>query len=421
MTQSSALDRPGVRLMLNKVPEVTLWFWVIKILCTTVGESFADWINMTLGVGLVNTAVLFTVIFAVVLAVQMRLRQYVPFAYWLTVVVVSVTGTLYTDILTDQAGVPLWISTTVFSVLLAAVFAIWYARERTLSIHSIVTTPRESFYWLAVLVTFALGTATGDWTLELTGWGPGKSVLLPLALIAIVTALWRFGADAVLTFWIAYILTRPLGANIGDWFATPSSEKGLGIGTFVTSIIFLGAILATVVYLSVTRADVIESDGEVGEAPTSTPQRRRISLGVLAASAVGTVSLLAWANAQPHVSALDEEGPAPSCSSGRPLDQAQATQHVAQNFPADSVDNYRTITQDTLDLVGSGDESGAKSRITDLESAWDDDQATLQPMDCQAWTFVDQQIDPALSAVRDSSPDQAREAKALTSLLTTLG
>jgi hypothetical protein len=133
------------------------------------------------------------------------------------------------------------------------------------------------------------------------------------------------------------------------------------------------------------------------------------------------VSLLAWANAQPHVSALDEEGPAPSCSSGKALDQGQATQHVAQNFPADSVDNYRTITQDTLDLVGSGDESGAKSRITDLESAWDDDQATLQPMDCQAWTFVDQQIDPALSAVRDSSPDQAREAKALTSLLTTLG
>src|SRR4051794_38491651 len=209
MTHSPALDKPGVRLMLNKVPEVTIWFWIIKILCTTVGESFADWINMTLGVGLVDTAVLFTVIFAVVLYVQMTVEKYVPFAYWLTVVVVSVTGTLYTDILTDQAGVPLWISTTVFSVVLAAVSGTWYARERTLSIHSIVTTPREAFYWLAVLVTFALGTATGDWTLELTGWGPGRSVLLPLALIAIVTGLWWFGADAVLTFWIAYILTRP--------------------------------------------------------------------------------------------------------------------------------------------------------------------------------------------------------------------
>jgi uncharacterized membrane-anchored protein len=422
MTHSPALTKPGVRLMLNKVPEVTIWFWIIKILCTTVGESFADWINMTLGVGLVDTAVLFTVIFAVVLAVQMRLARYVPFAYWLTVVVVSVTGTLYTDILTDQAGVPLWISTTVFSVLLAAVFGIWYARERTLSIHSIVTTPRESFYWLAVLVTFALGTATGDWTLELTGWGPGKSVLLPLGLIAIVAVLWRFGADAVLTFWVAYILTRPLGANIGDWLASPSSEKGLGLGTFVTSLIFLSAITATVIYLSLTRADVIENDeSREPDAPLSTQRRRRVSLGALGVSAIGTVTLLVWANAQPHVSALGEEGPAPSCSSGKPLTQPEATQHVTQNFPADSVDNYRTITKDTLDLVDSGDQSGAKSRITDLETAWDDDQSTLQPKDCQAWTFVDQQIDPALSTVRAGHPDQASEDEALHILLATLG
>jgi uncharacterized membrane-anchored protein len=395
---------------------------VIKILCTTVGESFADWINMTLGVGLVDTAILFTVVFAVVLAVQMRLRQYVPFAYWLTVVVVSVTGTLYTDILTDQLGVPLWISTTVFSVLLAGVFAVWYVRERTLSIHSIVTTPRESFYWLAVLVTFALGTATGDWSLELTGWGPGTSILLPLGLIVVVTALWRFGADAVLTFWVAYILTRPLGANIGDWLGLPKSEQGMGLGTFATSLIFLGAILATVVYLSVTRADVVERYEETHpEPPPTDPQRQRISLAVLAATAVGTVSLLVWANAQPHASALGEEGPAPSCSSGAPLDEAAATQHVAKSFPAASVDSYRAIAQDTLALVGSGDQSGAKSRVTDLETAWDDDQPTLQPKDCRAWTFVDQQIDPVLSAVRDAHPDRTAEEKALDALLTTLG
>ena len=313
MTYTPAPGKLGSRLMLNKVPEVVIWFWIIKILCTTVGESFADWINMTLGVGLVSTAVLFTVIFAIVLTVQMRLPKYVPFAYWLTVVVVSVTGTLYTDILTDQLGVPLWISTTIFSVLLLAVFGIWYARERTLSIHSIVTTPREGFYWLAVLVTFALGTATGDWTLELTGWGPGVSVLLPLGLLAIVTALWRFGANPVLTFWIAYILTRPLGANIGDWLGTPTSEKGMGLGTFVTSVIFLGAILGTVLYLSFTRADVIEKDdAQKAEPPASTPRRRRISLAILAAAAVGTVALLTWTNSQPHTSALGEEGPAPS-------------------------------------------------------------------------------------------------------------
>src|SRR3954453_20939882 len=279
------------RALLNKVPEVTLWFWVIKILCTTVGESFADWINMTLGVGLVDTALLFSLIFAVVLTVQLRLPKYVPFAYWLTVVVLSVTGTLYTDILTDQAGVPLWISTTVFSVLLAAVFGVWYARERTLSIHSIVTTPREAFYWLAVLVTFALGTATGDWSLELTGWGPGKSVLLPLALIAIVTILWRFGADPVLTFWLAYILTRPLGANIGDWLATPRSEKGLGLGTFVTSVIFLGAIVVTVVYLSISRADVIEQQDTPVTDRYYRPERQRALLSGLAVVALATVGL----------------------------------------------------------------------------------------------------------------------------------
>src|SRR5690242_21293255 len=162
MHQITAKDETEIRgrALLNKVPEVVIWFWIIKILCTTVGESFADWINMTLGVGLVNTALLFTAIFAVVLVVQMRLPTYVPFPYWLTVVVVSVTGTLYTDILTDQLNVPLWISSAVFSVLLAVVFGVWWLRERTLSIHSVTTLPRESFYWLAVLVTVALRTAT---------------------------------------------------------------------------------------------------------------------------------------------------------------------------------------------------------------------------------------------------------------------
>ncbi|MFD9099175.1 hypothetical protein ACFVZU_37675, partial [Streptomyces collinus] len=130
-TTSEARTRRSGRLLLNKVPEVTIWFWVIKILCTTVGESFADWINMKLGVGLVNTAWIFTAVFVVVLAVQLRLKRYVPFPYWLTVVVVSVTGTLYTDILTDQLNVPLWISSAVFSVLLAVVFGVWWLRERT--------------------------------------------------------------------------------------------------------------------------------------------------------------------------------------------------------------------------------------------------------------------------------------------------
>ncbi len=253
--------------MLSKVPEITLWFWIIKILCTTVGESFADWINMSLGVGLENTALIFTAVFAVVLGWQLRLRRYVPFVYWLTVVVVSVTGTLYTDILTDTLGVPLAVSTAVFAGLLAVVFGVWWFSQRTLSIHSITSTPRELFYWLAILVTFALGTAAGDWILELTGWGPGVSVLLPAGLIVAVVAGWRMGGNAVLAFWLAYILTRPLGANLGDWFGLPADQQGLGLGVALTSVIFLVAILATVIYLTLTRADVIDTK------PPATPTR----------------------------------------------------------------------------------------------------------------------------------------------------
>ena len=229
MTSTEAV-KSRRRQMLNKVPEVTVYFWVIKILCTTVGESFADYINETLGFGLTNTTVVFSAALIVALIVQFRADRYVPGIYWLAVVLISVVGTLLTDNLTDARGVPLWISTTVFSVLLAAVFGIWYARERTLSIHTIVTTPRESWYWLTVLVTFALGTAAGDWTLELTGWSPGAAVLLPLGLILGVLAAWKLGAGPVLCFWLAYILTRPLGANIGDFLASPARRRRTGPG-----------------------------------------------------------------------------------------------------------------------------------------------------------------------------------------------
>jgi uncharacterized membrane-anchored protein len=245
--------------MLNKVPEVTVYFWVIKILCTTVGESFADYINETLGFGLANTTLLFGTALVIALAAQFRLTRYVPGVYWLSVVLISVVGTLVTDNLTDGHGVPLWFSSTLFAVVLAGVFAVWYAREGTLSIHTIVTTPREGFYWLAVLVTFALGTGVGDWTVELTGWSPGQSVLLPLGLILAVLVAWRIGAGPVLSFWAAYILTRPLGANIGDYLASPRSDGGLALGTLGTSVLFLGTILVVVVYLSITGSDRTET------------------------------------------------------------------------------------------------------------------------------------------------------------------
>jgi uncharacterized membrane-anchored protein len=259
---TTAIDRGQVRartqVMLNKVPEVTVYFWIIKILCTTVGESFADYINETLGVGLTNTTLIFSAALIAVGIAQFRVRRYIPGIYWTSVVLISVVGTLLTDNLTDGHNVPLRISTTIFSALLIVVFGVWYARERTLSIHTIITTPRESFYWLTVLVTFALGTAAGDWTLELTGWGPGTSVLLPAGLIAAIFIAWRLGAGPVLCFWLAFILTRPLGANIGDFLGSPHSDGGQGLGTFWTSILFLGAILATVVYLSITKKDRTE-------------------------------------------------------------------------------------------------------------------------------------------------------------------
>ncbi|MFJ5219736.1 hypothetical protein ACIP98_34180 [Streptomyces sp. NPDC088354] len=399
--------------MLNKVPEVTVWFWVIKILCTTVGESFADWINMNLGVGLINTALIFTAVLAGVLGWQLGTRRYVPFVYWLTVVVVSVTGTLYTDILTDSQGVPLALSSSVFAGLLAVVFGTWYARERTLSVHSIITLPRELFYWLAVLVTFALGTATGDWTLELTGWTPDVSVLLPLGLIVAIVFAWRLGANAVLSFWLAYILTRPLGANLGDWLGSPSSDGGLGLGTAATSVIFLAAILATVVYLTFSRSDVIEAADPTPRA--ANPARERIMLGYYAVVAAAAGALLVWAHQQPHAAVTGEDdAPAPVTAH---LTPKQAT----SSFPPADIAKFRTITSDTLTKLNSGDQAAATTRVADLETAWDADQPTLEPRNEKAWRFLDSEIDQVLTALRAPNPDQATEAKALTTLLTSLG
>ncbi|MEV7145171.1 hypothetical protein AB0O05_01560 [Streptomyces sp. NPDC093084] len=407
--------RTPARQMLNKVPEVTIWFWIIKILCTTVGESFADWINMNLGVGLVNTALIFTAVLAAVMTWQLRTRRYVPFVYWLTVVVVSVTGTLYTDILTDSQGVPLALSSSVFAGLLAVVFGIWYARERTLSVHTITTRPRELFYWLAVLVTFALGTATGDWTLELTGWTAGVSVFLPLGLIVAIIAGWRLGAGAVLSFWLAYILTRPLGANLGDWLGSPGGDGGLGLGTAVTSVLFLAAILATVVYLTVSRSDVIETDAPARTPRPANPARERLMLGYYAVVAVATAALLVWAHQQPHAAPAGEDAaPAPVTVH---LTPAQAT----SPFPPAEIAKFRTITADTLAKIEAGDQSAATTRVRDLETAWDDDQSALEPKNGRSWHFLDSEIDQVLTALRASSPDKATEVKALDALLTSLG
>ena len=246
--------------MLNKVPEVTVYFWVIKVLCTTVGETAADFLNFNLGLGLTVTTVVMSGLLAVALAFQFRLRRYVPGVYWLAVVLISIVGTLVTDNLVDNLGVPLQTTTIVFGLALAATFAVWYASERTLSIHTIFTTKREAFYWLAILFTFALGTAAGDLVAEGLSLGYLTSAVIFGALIGLVAfARFGLGANAVLTFWIAYILTRPLGASIGDYVSQGRDAGGLALGTVGTSAIFLITILALVVYLTVTRRDRIES------------------------------------------------------------------------------------------------------------------------------------------------------------------
>jgi uncharacterized membrane-anchored protein len=247
--------------MLNKVPEVTLYFWIIKILATTVGETAADFLNTNLKLGLTGTSLVMSVLLAVVLFFQFRLRQYVPGVYWLAVVLISVVGTLITDNLTDNFGVALPTTTIAFAIALAATFAVWYAYEKTLSIHTIVTTRREAFYWLAVLFTFALGTAAGDLTAEKLAVGYWKSALIFGGVIALVyLAHAKFNLNAILAFWIAYILTRPLGASIGDYLSQATKDGGLGLGTTVTSAIFLVTILVVVVFLTVTKKDRIEGN-----------------------------------------------------------------------------------------------------------------------------------------------------------------
>ena len=254
----NTLARDDAMQMLNKVPEVTLYFWIIKIMATTVGETGADFLNFDLSFGLTGTSLVMGALLATFLFMQIRARKYVPYLYWVNVVLISVVGTLITDNLVDNFGVALETTTIAFGLALIATFAIWYASERTLSIHTIFTTRRELFYWAAILFTFALGTAAGDLVAETMNQGYANSALMFGVMIAAVTlAYFVFKANAVLAFWIAYILTRPLGASFGDLLSQPAANGGLGLGTVATSMVFLATILSLVMYLTITRRDVL--------------------------------------------------------------------------------------------------------------------------------------------------------------------
>jgi len=266
--------------MLNKVPEVTIFFWIIKVMATTVGETLADFLSTTLHLGLITTSYVMGAVFLIGLLVQLRLRRYVPAIYWTVVVFISVVGTLVSDTLVDKLGVGLQTSSIIFGIILCAVFAIWWLSERTLSVHSIVTTRRELFYWAAILFTFALGTSGGDYIAETTGVGYAMSALIFSGMIALTAAAYYlFKVNGVLALWLAYILTRQLGASLGDLLSQTKADGGFGFGTTATSEFFLTTIIALVVYLSVTKADVIPLTETVYSPEYEARSRRRCALG----------------------------------------------------------------------------------------------------------------------------------------------
>lgn len=237
----------------NRVPQVTAEFWIIKLLAVTMGETAADYLNVNLGLGLTATSFIMTGVLIVALIAQFRQKRYVPWVYWLSVILISVVGTLVTDNLVDNFGVPLEVTTAVFSVALIVTFALWYSSERTLSIHSIYTNRREAFYWLAILFTFALGTAAGDLVSERFALGYGSAgILFGMVIVSLSFGYFFLKLDAILSFWLVYILTRPLGASFGDLLSQPKEYGGMGFGTINTSISFLLGIALIVVYMTAT-------------------------------------------------------------------------------------------------------------------------------------------------------------------------
>jgi uncharacterized membrane-anchored protein len=252
--QQNGYLSPARRAM-SKVPEVTAYFWIIKVLTTGMGETTSDYLAHRIGpiiaVGLAG------VVLAAVLAVQLSVRRYVAWIYWTAVVMVSVFGTMAADVLHVGLGVPYIASTAFFVVVLAAIFVVWYASERTLSIHSIVTWRREVFYWATVMTTFALGTAAGDMTAVSLRLGYFSSGVMFAVLIAIpALAYSRFALNGILAFWCAYILTRPLGASFADWMGVTRARGGLALGTGPVSLALAVIIIALVGYLSMTRKDL---------------------------------------------------------------------------------------------------------------------------------------------------------------------
>lgn len=435
------------RQMLNKVPQVTIFFWIIKVLCTTVGETASDFLNVNLGFGLTGTSIVMGILLLVVLFFQFRSKKYIPGVYWLAVVLISIFGTLVTDNMTDAMGIPLEVSTIGFSIALMITFAIWYGFEKTLSIHSIHTTRREVFYWLTILFTFALGTAAGDLMAESLGLGYLVTGMIVAGIVIAVSVAWRLKLDAVLSFWIIYVMTRPLGASLGDYLSQPQKYGGLGLGATITSVIFIGAILLTVIFLAVTKLDL-----KPKAATEAIIHKRRfavlfqvIAVVLVLVVAGGTgyairhnqlmndANLIASqetpqpSSAAPQASPQGKGSSSGSQASPQSKPSGSATQATAKPAgPAaptsklGDLSSFIKIEEDTLSLVNAGNISAAASRIDDLEYTWDNAEASLKPKDTAKWTAIDKTLDTVFRQIRAVNPQAAACKSALESSLAAL-
>ncbi|MGA5299758.1 hypothetical protein ACPCHT_07495 [Nucisporomicrobium flavum] len=402
----------AARTWLTKVPAITATFWVIKVLSTTIGETFADFLSVNVGLGPIVTDALMLTVLVVALAVQFRTTKYTPWIYWLCVVLVSIVGTQITDLFTDDLGVSLYISSALFAVILAVVFAVWYRQEGTLAITSIDTPRREAFYWAAILTTFALGTAAGDLATEALSLGFRNGVLIFGGLILLTWFARRAGAGLVLTFWIAYVLTRPLGASLGDLLTQAKDFGGLDLGASLTSLLFFAVIVILVAreqVLANRHGVAVKGDGPLGG-------RRRDY--AWAAVGVAVVLILGTGLSRFHASSSVDDGAATIAVAGAGADP-QAAPAARQVHPTTALGNlsrFAAIVDQVQAEVAKNDLGNAKIRVKDLEVAWDDAEAGLKPRDPGKWHQLDDEIDAVLSALRAGNPHQSDCAASLAAL-----
>jgi uncharacterized membrane-anchored protein len=413
MSVTSVAFAPRSRTWLTKVPAITATFWAIKVLSTTIGETFSDYLAVNVGLGPAVTDAAMAAVLVAALVIQFRTRKYTPWIYWLCVVLVSIVGTEITDFFTDTLGVSLYVSTVVFAVVLAVVFAVWHRQEGTLAIASIDTPRREGFYWAAILTTFALGTAAGDLATEALSLGFRNGTLIFGGLIAATWIAYRLGVGQVLTFWIAYVLTRPLGASMGDLLTQDKDFGGLALGASRTSLLFFAVILVLVAreQILVTRHGVAAKGTEA--AGGSRHDFAWAAAGVIAVAAIGS-GLSASTTTAGTPAATTRVQAATGIQAGAAPKKARPTTRLGD------LTRFAAIVTDVQGRVAKNDLAGGKSRVKDLEVAWDDAEAGLKPRDPAKWHQLDDQIDAVLTALRSGSPSQSDCASTLQALSASL-